>query len=48
MVLAGEWRHAGPAVMAISKHADTLDQAKKQLAAGFRKWLAWAKLAEIE
>lgn len=40
--------NAGPAVMAISGHCDTLDEAKTELAISFRKWLAWAKLAEMD
>jgi hypothetical protein len=40
--------HAGPAVMAICSHTDTLEDAKAQLASEWRKWLAWSKLTEIE
>ena len=38
--------NAGPAVMAISGHCDTLEEAKTQIALSWRKWLAWANLRE--
>ena len=39
--------YAGPVVMEISGRADTLDEAKNQLAISWHKWLAWAHLREL-
>ncbi len=49
----GRWRwsingiFAAPGVMAVNGIADTLDAAKTELAANWRKWLAWAGLTEV-
>lgn len=40
--------HAAPAVMRLSDRVDTLEAAKAELAANWRKWLAWARLKEID
>jgi hypothetical protein len=40
--------HAGPEVMTASNVVATLDLAKAQVAANWRKWLTWAGLQEIE
>ena len=37
-----------PADMRMDGHASTLESAQAQLGESWRKWLAWAKLAEIE
>jgi len=37
-----------PAGMRMDGHAPTLESAQAQLGESWRKWLAWAKLAEIE
>jgi hypothetical protein len=37
-----------PADMRMDGHAPTLESAQAQLGESWRKWLAWAKLAEIE
>jgi hypothetical protein len=37
-----------PADMRMDGHAPSLELAQAQLAESWRKWLAWAKLAEIE
>jgi len=37
-----------PADMRMDGHAPTLELAQAQLGESWRKWLAWAKLAEIE
>ena len=37
-----------PADMPMDGHAPTLESAQAQLGESWRKWLAWAKLAEIE
>jgi hypothetical protein len=34
--------------MRMDGHAPTLESAQAQLGESWRKWLAWAKLAEIE
>jgi hypothetical protein len=53
--LPGYFRHqpvqlwqepASPDVMTISDLAETLEEAKTQLAINWRKWLAWANLQE--
>lgn len=40
--------HAGAGVMRITGRADTLEQAKTALAENWRRWLAWARLRELE
>jgi hypothetical protein len=42
----GVW--AGRAIMRTDGRVATLDEAQEQLAENWRKWLAWAKLGEIE
>lgn len=37
-----------PGVARMSERADTLEEAKAALAENWRKWLAWARLREIE
>jgi hypothetical protein len=37
-----------PPHMRMDGHAPTLESAKAQLGENWRKWLAWAKLTEIE
>ena len=37
-----------PADMRMDGHASTLESAQAQLGESWRKWLAWAKLAEIQ
>ena len=37
-----------PADMRMDGHAPTLELAQAQLAESWRKWLVWAKLAEVE
>src|SRR5215510_3188734 len=37
-----------PADMRMDGHAPTLESAEAQLGENWRKWLAWAKLTEIE
>jgi len=37
-----------PTDMRMDGHAPTLESAQAQLGESWRKWLAWAKLAEIE
>jgi hypothetical protein len=37
-----------PAEMRMDGHAPTLEAAEAQLGQNWRRWLAWAKLAEIE
>ncbi len=49
----GRWRwaingvFAAPDVMDINGMSDSLDAAKAELAANWRKWLAWAGLREL-
>ena len=38
---------AGPAVMETGGRMGTLDDARGRLEANWKKWLAWAKLAEL-
>ena len=39
---------AGRSIMRTDGRAATLDEAKVQLTENWRKWLAWARLTEIE